>query len=91
MSKLRPKVRVRTAKMVLSVLLVAFLIMLFVPALNRQEQKLEQNVACVKTVCIDNGSTNACDNISSQVVHYQIVRDRTGDTLLINLTGKSCL
>lgn len=90
-SILNIKIAPKTASMVLYIIFFVLIAFLFVPTLNRQEQKLEQNVACVKTICINDGLINSCDNVRSQVVHYKIVHDRTGDILTVNLTGKSCL
>ena len=82
--------RVKATKIVLWSLLVLFAILLLIPLAARQEPKLKQSVACFKSVCINDGTTVTCDNIQPQVGHYQIVQDRDGSSLSVELTGKSC-
>ena len=82
--------RAKTTKIVLFVLLGLFVLLAFVPTLHRQEQKLHQKVACVKQICIDDGDTVTCTNVTPQVAHYQVTNDRNGSSLKVTLTGKSC-
>ena len=82
--------RAKTAQIVLSILLLMFIVLAAIPYINRQTPKLEQNVACFKSICVDDGTTVTCDSIPPQVGYYQIVHERTGSSLSVTLTGKAC-
>lgn len=80
----------KTAKYILSFLLIIFTVLTFLPYLNRQEKLLQQDVHCIKAVCIDDGKTDTCTNLPSQVGHFIITHDKNGSTISIKLNGAQC-
>lgn len=82
--------RYKIAKYILIFLLVVFTALALLPYLYRQEKKLEQEVHCIKAICVEDGQTNTCSNIVPQVGHFVIVHEKDGSILNIKINGLKC-